>query len=221
MRRRIERMVQVLTGWRDRHRLRLSWPLLARDLDARQTDWPREPVYSRYVDAVSSEEMAISVELSRFSEAVLEATSARRVLDLGSGFSSYLFRAHFRDAGRRAAVYSVDDDPGWLEETRRFLASEDLPTENLLPLDELDRIADLDFDVVFYDLGRMPTRTAWLPRVLDEFASPGTSLLVDDVHKFPYGRQVRAACGRRGLTHYSLRAFTLDRHGRHAALVTA
>jgi hypothetical protein len=54
---------------------------------------------------------------------------AKRLLDLGSGFSSYVLRAYA--AGVPGAVgWSVDDDPAWLEKTRAFLVSEGLSTEH-------------------------------------------------------------------------------------------
>ena len=60
---------------------------------------------------------SLSLELARI---ILEVTSedhAKRLLDLGSGFSSCVLRAYA--AGVSGAVmWSVDDDPAWLEKAR-------------------------------------------------------------------------------------------------------
>ena len=52
------------------------------------------------------------------------------VLDLGSGFSSFVLRSY--DDGGGARVTSVDDSETWLARTAQFLESRGVPTDQLL-----------------------------------------------------------------------------------------
>lgn len=70
--------------------------------------------YGKYVGEFSTPEMAVSLETSQFLYVLAKAVKARRILDLGSGFSSYVLRLYSIDAGSDTVVYSVDDDKGWL-----------------------------------------------------------------------------------------------------------
>src|SRR6266700_671195 len=74
------------------------------------------PAYADYTANVSPAPITIALELAIFLRVVCEQLQPRAILDLGSGFSSYAFRA----SPVASAVYSVDDSRAWLEETRAF-----------------------------------------------------------------------------------------------------
>jgi len=86
--------------------------------------------------------------------ALVHATLARTVVDLGSGFSSAALRLA-RKAGLvrpDVEIHSVDDDPEWLRRTREFLERTDLPTDNLhLWHGFAARHRDSRFDVVLHE----------------------------------------------------------------------
>ena len=50
----------------------------------------------------------------------------RIILDLGSGFSSAVFRLYMAQQNVQTTVYSVDDDPLWLNKTRDSLKANNL-----------------------------------------------------------------------------------------------
>jgi hypothetical protein len=53
-----------------------------------------KPYYSEYVNHISSPEMAASMELAGFMYTLCKANQYKKVLDLGSGLSSFIFRLY-------------------------------------------------------------------------------------------------------------------------------
>lgn len=77
------------------------------------------------------------------------------------------------------------------------------------------------FDIVVYDLGRMQVRSANLSRGLAFRASHGV-VVVDDMHKFNYNKEVQHTIREMGLSGTDMSAATTDVHeGRHCWLVTS
>jgi predicted O-methyltransferase YrrM len=173
------------------------------------------PAYERYVRGVSTPEHAASLELASLLRALCEHRRPQRVVDLGSGFTSYVLRAWA--AGEGVEAWSVDDDEEWLGRTRGFLLGEGLGTDNLLAWPDFLAREPPRFDLVLHDLGRMSTRVATLPRVLD-LAAPAALVVLDDVDKDPYYPALRKELSARGWPRYNLRWRTLDGYGRFAAL---
>jgi len=77
----------------------------------------------------------------------------------------------------------------------------------------------MKFDLVSYDLGRMPVRQKELAQAF-HFAKPETGIIVlDDVHKSGYRQHVKNLIDERGYEFVDLKEVTLDQYGRHAWLV--
>ncbi len=223
-----------------RHAPRRSWNLARRGLeervDGRQlrerlpelalysvgADLERlalEPLYAEYIDRVSTEEMAISLELAQFLAWFCSCRSPRRILDLGSGFSSVVFREWVSRTDSEAVVWSVDDDEEWLALTRGFLTDHGLSSERVMSWEAFRATGERGFDLVFHDLGHTDSlRRDALPEILARTASGGW-LVLDDVHHPGYERFVRRLLATLGLDAWSLRAYTRDRFGRYAQLV--
>lgn len=132
--------------------------------------------YDRYIATVSPDSMAISWELSMWLWGLLHERQPRRLADLGSGWSSALFRFYSQDHPGSSAL-SVDNDPVWAACTRGFLTSCGLPpavhiwgTDSLLPC-----------DLVLHDLGNIPTRVATAQAAM-ALVVPGGALILDDMH---------------------------------------
>jgi len=184
------------------------------------------PMHAEYVASVSTKDMAASLEMCVFLRVLSEALAPRRILDLGSGFSSLVFRL-YRDAVRPGSpqeaadpieVISVDDSPEWLAKTGEFLASQGLTNEKLLEWEAFCAADHERFDLVFHDLGRMRRRAETLEKVLS-LAAPHGAVILDDVHKKRYRTYARRALRRAGLDYYSLQSFLHDKYGRYAWLV--
>lgn len=179
--------------------------------------------YREYISTVSTASAAISLELARFIWHSLRALGARCIVDLGSGFSSYVLRAY--QAGRReqgidCQVFSCDDNDFWLNKTREYLKYKRLSEDNLVGWAEF--VAEgvcRNPDFVLHDLGHPEVRIATLPQVL-ELCGPGTHLIVDDVHKAGIQQATVRELRRAGLSCADLLPFTYDEFGRYAWLIT-
>jgi predicted O-methyltransferase YrrM len=170
-----------------------------------------EPDYRDYTTNVSPGSIAISFELAVFASVLCRLTRPRAILDLGSGFSSFVFRAHARQADPRPLVYSIDDSPAWLGQTRRFLEPRGLATDHLLTWNDLVAGDRPPFDLILHDIDTLKTRLRRLDQVLDLCRPDGGLVIIDDMHVPGYRRAVLAQLDRRGCAHFSLRSLTRKR----------
>lgn len=178
------------------------------------------PFYKDYVTTTSSEIMAMSFELALFALALCELTKPNKILDLGSGFSSFCFRYWIKNYSPNSEVLSVDDAPEWLDKTREFLVRHNLQGDQLITWDELiGRENHKKFDLVFYDFGTFPVRKSSLNKVID-FASRSSMLILDDMHSADYGLYVKKTLKERNLKSFSIRRYTNDKFTRYAYLAT-
>jgi predicted O-methyltransferase YrrM len=171
------------------------------------------PAYYRYVGAVSSAEMAVSLETAGCLYAICSMLGPSSILDLGSGFSSYALRNFAATAGHRTVVHTVDDDAAWLQRTASFLRDTGTTTDHMTTWKDFANQTKDAFQLVFHDLGRMPMRTATLQRAIG-FAARTGIIVFDDVHKPSYAAEVSHCCAREGLAIIDLSSLTQDQYGR-------
>jgi len=176
------------------------------------------PFYKEYISGVSDEIMAASLDLSRFLLFFCEIRKPGRILDLGSGFSSFVFRSYAQAAPRKPVVWSVDDSVEWLDKTRTYLDSKGLNTENLVPWNEFESLKLEPFDFILYDLGGFDFRKSSFEKVLNRMAKEGV-LVVDDMHSADYGLHVKRKIAEHGMSKYSIRRYTHDHFNRYSLLV--
>ena len=88
-----------------------------------------EPIYTLYVNTVSSFQMALSLESAALVWALCDERRPAKIVDLGSGFSSFVLRHWAKVSGREVEVWSVDDDAEWLQKSKEFCASTGVSTE--------------------------------------------------------------------------------------------
>ena len=164
--------------------------------------------------------MAASLEVCVLLLALARAQRPARVLDLGSGFSSFVTRSFAREAGGACRVTSVGDSAEWLGRTRVFLGKRGVPTDDMLTWEAFRGTASGPFELIFHDLGDMSVRAAALPHVLGRVA-PGGIVVLDDMHKTGYPEQVRRTCGSAGFDIHPVPMLTTDPFGRFAAIAVA
>ena len=159
--------------------------------------------YLEYVKDVSKPEWAISWQLACFLDKTLKQLKPKRILDLGSGFSSFVFRSNC------AEVVSADKDPTWLERTREFLVKHKLNTDNVV--EGFEGIAG-DFDLILLDY-------AIEDRVkLFEFVREHAKVIVlDDMH-FKLYREEVAKFFKDDLV-FDLKEETMDTFGRYSWMI--
>lgn len=175
------------------------------------------PAYRHYIDNVSNNFMAASLESSAFLYSMARTMQPKNIVDLGSGFSSLVLRKYAAEASNNPLVWSVDDHGGWLEKTAEFLQHMDSPSDNLLEWPDTTPIDDMKFDLIFHDMGNMNTRADALPWVTDHLSENGYVIL-DDMHKSDYRKKAMRHMQQEGIECYSLRALTHDYLGRFAVM---
>lgn len=171
------------------------------------------PAYADYIARVSPDPIAIALPLATFLGVLCEQLRPPRILDLGSGFSSYAFRA----CSGSADVWSIDQSRAWLDKTRAFLGQHHADTPHLATWDDFIATSPAPFDLVLQDFATLNARLQMLDRVVD-LCRPGGLLVIDDMHVPGYRRATLRALDRRGLAYFSLRLFT-RRRLRYAYLV--
>ncbi len=179
-----------------------------------------EEKYSRFVSNVSIPRSAISLQLSCLLLFLCYNLRPTSILDLGSGFSSYVLRCYRRDVDPDCIVCSVDDDPSWLQKTADFLAGENMSTEGLMPWTEFRDAEKGPFDFILHDIGHVVGRVASFSTVVELLAERGT-IILDDMHKRHFREPIQGMLGRRSrsLRRYDISEYTMDGFGRYAWMV--
>jgi predicted O-methyltransferase YrrM len=203
----------------DAPRLKRELPVVAGALEGVGTDGDLRPVYDRYVSTISTWDWAVAWRTALALDALCTSLRPRRILDLGSGFSTYVECRWAQRTGSDAHVVSVDDSAEWLETTRGFLAGEGLEAE-LMHADGLGSLPDASFDLAFDDMGRVEQRAAVIDTLVRVMA-PGGVVVLDDMNVRGYRSQVKDRLDRARWPLYSLRRYTVDQRGRFAMLTAA
>ena len=216
------RLRQRIASQIGRCRLDMKYPGLREKYRRSSEDYRRriEPFYREYVEIVSSEIMASSPELSVFLLFLCDLIQPERILDLGSGFSSFLFRFHALTAGKKPIIWSVDDSEEWLARTADFLASHNLPNDHLMTWDAFSENQKACFDFIFYDLGPFPFRMACLQPMLEGMTADHGVIVLDDMHAAEYGLFVRRALKGTRFHPYDAGCYTRDHFNRFSLLLT-
>ena len=90
-----------------------------------------EEMYDYYRKNVSGGNYPISLPLARYLNDLCWKIKPTKILDRGTGFSSYVFRKYALESWRWPKVFSVDSNEGWLNKTVDFLRYCELKTEHL------------------------------------------------------------------------------------------
>lgn len=136
-------LVELKAISQDDPKRRLAFVESSRRLAGRQIPDPIKKAYIRYLTEISGR--AIAWELVEFLDQLMLWLKPERVLDLGSGFTSYFFRLYDTE------VWSVDHDPKWLEVTRELLEHYDIVDDRLLLLEEFQ--FEGMYDIIIIDTG--------------------------------------------------------------------
>jgi predicted O-methyltransferase YrrM len=171
-----------------------------------------QPYFDEYVREVSVADMAASLELATFIYTACQANRYSKLLDTGSGLSSFVFRLYARGQPG-VTVWSVDDDAAWLEKTRTFLTKHGLSVENVVELNDFLALKERDFDCILHDLNFVDVRIKYVDRILD-LARPGGFVVFDDVHKPDYRLEVLSLLKHRRASVFSVKPVTQDGFGR-------
>lgn len=133
-----------------------------------------EERHAQYLAAGADKAYALSLPIAKWLDALIDERKSRRILDIGSGFTSYITRRH------DAECTSIDEDQSWAQFTRDFL----LDTGSRDPNVTTDLAAVTGkFDLVILDAGYETHRMQLLRRAA-MMVQDGGLLVIDDGH-FP------------------------------------
>ncbi len=190
--------------------------LITRELLA-ETKAKLDPHYKHYVENISSANMAASLELAAFIFLVCKVKQPKKLLDVGSGFSSFIFRLYASETND-VVVYSTDDDVLWLDKTRNYLMKNNLNTDNMSTIDEFFNSGVSDFDIVLHDMNFVEVRINYVEKVLAVLRIGGIAIM-DDVHKPNYMLALMRKLKRTKNMIYDLKPVTFDNFNRFALVV--
>jgi predicted O-methyltransferase YrrM len=213
---RAEDWADALVGVR---RLRAARPDVVAALDAMPQATELRPQYDRYVTEISNWEWAVAWPTVKALIALCDQLKPHRILDLGSGFSTFVFADWARRRGEEIEIVSVDDSPDWLAKTRAYLDAQGLAA-HVVGIEELTTLSASAFDLVFDDIGRSEDR-AKVIEPIQRLAAPGAVVLLDDMNVRGYRREVRDKLTAAKWKLYSIRPYTIDAKGRFAMLTIA
>src|SRR5688572_23409401 len=104
------------------------------------------PFYTHYVKEISSADMAASLQLAALLCFFCRGTQKKKLVDFGSGFTSFALRDYAK-TDPSVKVWSVDDDAQWIEKTRTYLKHNLVNDNNLIMLAEFISNGEADFDL--------------------------------------------------------------------------
>lgn len=170
------------------------------------------PTHQLYTTTVSTPGMAMSLETGAVLFHIAELTDAKRLVDFGSGLSSYVFR-HYAEFRPDVTVISVDDSADWLTRTGTFLQQCGLDRGELVEWSSFDPTG-IDADLVFHDLAMGALREEAMPIAAASLAQTGI-IVFDDMQHEGHRAAAEQVCAAAGLKMRDLKQ-TYDGIGRWA-----
>jgi predicted O-methyltransferase YrrM len=142
------------------------------------------------------------------------------VLNLGSGFSSYVLQRYRASAAPDVAVVSVDTDADWLAKTRRYLGEQDIDDAHLVEWPDFESRTWEPFDVIFHDLAGGDLRESAMPVAVRNMAGAGC-IVFDDANHAGHRRRAYEVGRENNLSVYSVFDWTHDTYGQYSLLGVA
>lgn len=171
-----------------------------------------KPAYKKYVKEVSNRGMAASMECCVFLMAICEEINSKKVLDLGSGFSSYALRYYKNKYDQDMSVWSVDSNSNWLLKSKQFIEDYDLNIDHFHTWSEMEDMNE-KFDLIFFDIDVSKNRPSYLKYVIDSFMTSDSFILLDDMHKKVLSKNLKSIMNDYVYKSIDVKKHTLDNGG--------
>ncbi len=134
--------------------------------------------YDSYVTTVSPPAMALSWEALEAISEVLSDRNPKRILEYGSGISTYLLASYGRQIG--SVIQSYDSDQEWTEKTLEFLRRYELDSWASVQYSDLVE-PEAPADFVLWDFDKNPKRVDLMNDAYANLCDGGV-MYVDDTH---------------------------------------
>lgn len=177
--------------------------------------------YADYTATTSTPAHAMSLQAAAFLLCLCRRLKPRRVVDLGSGFSSYVLARYAQESPHVVQVQSVDDDRDWLTRTEEFLERHHLRAWTRTRMwDTFSSERHIPYDFIFHDLAGGKIREEAMAWVCGAVRVDGVAVF-DDIHHLGHCESLLAATAAAGLAFHSLHPWTMDDSLRFSALAVA
>lgn len=173
--------------------------------------------FNHYVTEISVDSMAISLELAVTLYSLCLLKKPKAILDLGSGYSSFVFRYYQKHNNTECLVYSIDDNAEWLIKTKEYLLSKEVSIDGVFHIDEIEKLKGVKFDIILHDMNYVEIRKNYLDLVFDLLGKDGIVLL-DDIHKPDYLKACIAKIKQRQWNFYGMQNTTTDKFKRFSVM---
>ena len=180
------------------------------------------PIYSDYINNVSCESVATSLEQCAFLVYFLRTQNINKVLDTGSGISSFFIR--YVQKNKYFETTTFETDPRWLKNTEDYIKKYNLNYSNIFLWDEVKSNTRFNqFDFVYHDMGNIETRIETLQNMIDRVCYNGF-LMLDDAHfNVPptalYSNLIQNVFSDNNMwMSFDIKDISIDRYGRFAVL---
>jgi len=174
-------------------------------------------VYNRYVNTVSVDYMAASFECCIFLMVLYDAIKPKMVLDLGSGMSSYALRYFKKNHCEDSCVWSIDSNKEWLNKSKMFVEKFGLNIDNFKTWGSINNDTT-KFDLIFFDIDNNKKRIHYIPIVLDNFVTKDSFIVVDDIHKGGWRRDINKVLLGYEYKKIDIKKYTFDKYKRFSSL---
>lgn len=205
----------------DHNRIQKQYPHLQYLYETKKNKYKHKilPSYEEYTSKVSTEIMAISLELSVFCIVMCDMIRPSKIVDFGSGYSSYIFRSLPSIIGEdyQPAIWSVDDSTEWINKTKIFLASHNISSDNVISWDTFIKQKPGPFDFILYDLGGFDFRRENVKQII-KLCDKNGMIIFDDMHSAEYGRYLNKILKNTNCICYDIRYYTIDKINRYSKL---
>lgn len=169
-----------------------------------------------YTDNISVN--AASIECCSYLISLYATTKPKRILDLGSGISSYCVRLYKKLNNLVTEIYSVDTQTAWLQKSRIYCHNREVDTDNFVTWDNFKNHTE-PFDLIFVDIDMSPERKLYFEPVFNQLSKPGTMVMLDDMHKsaigYPFDKLMKIRTDRE----INIKKQTIDELGRYSRLI--
>ena len=172
--------------------------------------------YLDYVTNISDPIMAASLRSCIFLVCIYETIKPNKILDLGSGFSSYTLRYFKNKFNFNTKIYSVDSSIDWLDKSKDFCKKKNVDVSNFYSWDDIKNMT-MPFDLIFMDIDKTKKRIAYFDHIYSHYLSKNTFMLVDDMHKILIRNKIKQI----NIPHKKYRVYneTIDKFKRFGLLI--
>lgn len=175
--------------------------------------------HHQYISEISAPLISISYKQAQFLLRLVASLSPESILDLGSGFSTYIFALYNKCiSANKVNIVSVDESSFWLKATTDFLAQKHLNVDRVTTYEEyLENNIKGKYEFYFVDIGGFELHLEIIESLLQN-SNHDYFIVVDDFHVPNYRSSLKSIVNNNKRTILSLRKFTRTRLS-HMAII--